>query len=55
MPVIKSIQLFFQEGSSDKVYNATMIEDGGKFTVSVEWGRRGARLNTGSAKAPDRR
>jgi bifunctional non-homologous end joining protein LigD len=49
MAIIKSIQLFFQEGSSDKVYNATMVQDdGGKFTVEVEWGRRGSRLNTGS-------
>jgi len=48
MATIKSIQLFFQEGSSDKVYNAAIMEDGGKFTVSVEWGRRGSKLNTGS-------
>ena len=48
MATVRSIELFFQEGSSDKVYNATIVEDGGKFTVSVEWGRRGSRLNTGS-------
>jgi len=48
MATIKSIELFFQEGSSDKVYNATILEDGGKFTVSVAWGRRGSKLNTGS-------
>jgi bifunctional non-homologous end joining protein LigD len=48
MATIKSIELFFQEGSSDKVYNATILEDGGKFTVAVAWGRRGSKLNTGS-------
>ncbi len=48
MATIKTIELFFQEGASDKVYNAEILEDGGKFTVSVAWGRRGAKLNTGS-------
>ncbi|MEO8843168.1 MAG: WGR domain-containing protein [Kofleriaceae bacterium] len=48
MATIKSIELFFQEGSSDKVYNATILDDGGNFTVAVAWGRRGAKLNTGS-------
>jgi bifunctional non-homologous end joining protein LigD len=48
MGTIKSIELFFQEGSSDKVYNAKILEDGGKFTVAVAWGRRGSTLNTGS-------
>jgi bifunctional non-homologous end joining protein LigD len=47
MATIKSIQLFFQEGSSDKVYNAAIIDEGGAFTVTVAWGRRGAKLNTG--------
>jgi bifunctional non-homologous end joining protein LigD len=48
MAVIKSVQLFFQEGSSDKVYNASIVTDGGAFTVKVEWGRRGAKLSEGS-------
>lgn len=49
MASVKRIELFFQEGTSDKVYNAEIVEDGrGTFTVSVEWGRRGSRLNTGS-------
>jgi bifunctional non-homologous end joining protein LigD len=48
MATVRSIQLFFQEGSSDKVYNARIVEDGGAFTVHVEWGRRGATLNSGS-------
>lgn len=41
--VVKRIELFFQEGSSDKVYNASIVEDDdGTFAVDVEWGRRGA-------------
>jgi len=48
MTVVRSIKLFFQEGSSDKVYNATLIDEGdGKHTVEVEWGRRGAKLSRG--------
>jgi bifunctional non-homologous end joining protein LigD len=45
---VKSIQLFFQEGNSDKVYNATIVKDGDAYTVTCEWGRRGASLQTGS-------
>jgi bifunctional non-homologous end joining protein LigD len=45
---VKSIQLFYQEGSSDKVYNAAIIKDGELYTVKVEWGRRGGSLNQGS-------
>ncbi|HUJ58174.1 MAG TPA: WGR domain-containing protein [Kofleriaceae bacterium] len=48
MATVRSIELFFQEGTSDKVYNAAIVERGGAFTVTVEWGRRGARLNTGA-------
>ena len=41
--IVKTVQLFFQEGSSDKFYHATMVEaDDGTFAVDVEWGRRGA-------------
>src|SRR5512139_153903 len=45
---VKSIQLFFQEGASDKVYNATIVKDGDAYTVTCEWGRRGGALQTGS-------
>ena len=45
---VKSIQLFFQEGSSDKVYNAQIVEDGDLYTVHCQWGRRGASLQEGS-------
>lgn len=48
MTVVKEIELFFQEGSSDKVYNATIVDEGGVYTVKVAWGRRGSTLNTGA-------
>ena len=48
MATIKSVQLFFQEGSSDKVYNAKLVEDAGAYTVQVEWGRRGSKLSEGN-------
>lgn len=48
MSVVREVKLFFQEGSSDKVYHATLIDDGGgKFSVEVEWGRRGSTLSKG--------
>jgi len=47
MTIHKQIQLFFQEGTHDKVYNARIVEAGGKYDVEVEWGRRGASLNKG--------
>src|SRR5262245_20108901 len=47
MRVIKSVQLFFQEGSSDKVYNAQIVEDGASYSVVVQWGRRGSHLSEG--------
>lgn len=46
--MIKEIELFFQEGSSDKVYNAMIVKEGDVYTVKVAWGRRGSTLNTGA-------
>lgn len=49
MGTVRRIELFFQEGTSDKIYNAAIVEDGpGTFTVKVEWGRRGSSPNTGT-------
>ncbi len=48
MNEIKAVKLFFQEGTSDKVYHATIVEEDGLYTVKVEWGRRGAALATGA-------
>jgi bifunctional non-homologous end joining protein LigD len=45
---VKSIELFFQEGTSDKVYHAQIVEDGGAYTVHCQWGRRGLSLQQGS-------
>jgi len=48
MTVIKQVRLFFQEANSDKVYHATLLDEGGgTFSVEVEWGRRGGTLNKG--------
>jgi bifunctional non-homologous end joining protein LigD len=46
--ILRSVQLFFQEGASDKVYEAEILEDEGAFTVKVSWGRRGSKLNQGN-------
>jgi bifunctional non-homologous end joining protein LigD len=48
MSVVKSIELFFQEGTSDKVYNAQIVKDGDAYTVKVAWGRRGSGLQQGA-------
>jgi len=45
---IRTIRLFFQEGTSDKVYNAEILEDRGLYTVRVTWGRRGGGLQEGN-------
>ncbi len=48
MRTVKTVELFFQEGSSDKVYNARIVENAiGKHDVVVQWGRRGSTLNEG--------
>ena len=48
MSVIKAVELFYQEGSSDKVYNAQIVKEGDVYTVKVAWGRRGSGLSQGS-------
>ncbi len=41
--VEKHTELFFQEGSSDKLYTATLVvHDDGSCSVQVVWGRRGS-------------
>lgn len=46
---LKKISLFFQEGTSDKVYECEVVEDGaGTYTVKVQWGRRGGPLQRGT-------
>lgn len=48
-PELKRVSLFYKEGSSDKVYQAT-IEPAGtsRFVVNFAYGRRGSTLNTGT-------
>jgi len=48
MPLIDSVKLFFQEESSDKLYNAQIVEEDGLYSVSVQWGRRGRKLSEGN-------
>lgn len=49
LKLTKSIQLFFQEGNSDKVYEIDLIESGeDAFVVNFRYGRRGAVLKEGT-------
>lgn len=43
-----SIKLFYREGSSDKVYEASITEDFRGFTVNFAYGRRGSALIHGT-------
>jgi bifunctional non-homologous end joining protein LigD len=45
---MKSASLYFKEGSSDKVYHATVEEKDGGYVVNFQYGRRGGTMNTGS-------
>ena len=47
MSNLDSITLFFQEETSDKLYNAQIVEDDGVYSVSVQWGRRRRKLSEG--------
>jgi bifunctional non-homologous end joining protein LigD len=44
----QSIELYFQEGSSDKVYRAAVEPSGDGFVVNFAYGRRGATLTAGT-------
>ncbi len=45
---MKEVKLFFQEGSSDKVYYARVVPAGAAvYDVVVQWGRRGSTLSQG--------
>ena len=45
---MKNASLYYREGSSDKVYHATVEEKDGGYVVNFEYGRRGACMNAGS-------
>ena len=42
------VALYYREGSSDKVYQATIEPAGNQFVVNFAYGRRGATLTTGT-------
>lgn len=48
MSTEKSASLYFKEGTSDKVYNATVEEVDGGYVVNFAYGRRGNSLTTGT-------
>ncbi|WP_028981729.1 WGR domain-containing protein [Sporocytophaga myxococcoides] len=48
MKLIKQIKLYFQEGTSDKVYEIDLCESGDGFLVNFRYGRRGATLKEGT-------
>jgi bifunctional non-homologous end joining protein LigD len=45
---LPSVTLYYREGSSDKVYQASVEPAGERFTVNFAYGRRGSTLNTGT-------
>lgn len=45
---MESTNLYFKEGSSDKVYHATLEKENDGFVVNFAYGRRGSTLKTGS-------
>jgi bifunctional non-homologous end joining protein LigD len=42
------VTLYYREGSSDKVYQASIEQAGERFVVNFAYGRRGTTLNTGT-------
>lgn len=48
MSVIAKTDLWYRDGSSDKVYHATLEEIGSGYVVNFAYGRRGSSLKTGS-------
>ena len=47
--IVANVELFYREGSSDKVYKATMIKDpSGGYLVNFAYGRRGNTLTMGT-------
>lgn len=48
---MEQITLYFKQGSSDKVYQASIEPHGSKFVVNFAYGRRGSTLATGAKTA----
>ena len=47
-PQSERITLYYREGSSDKVYQASIEPQGELFVVNFAYGRRGSTMNTGT-------
>ncbi len=47
-PAEESVTLYFREGSSDKVYTASLVKRSLSWDVDFAYGRRGSTMNTGS-------
>jgi bifunctional non-homologous end joining protein LigD len=47
MKVIESVCLYFQEGSSDKVYRARLEDEGSGYSVFFSYGRRDGNMTEG--------
>jgi len=47
-PGTESITLYFRQGNSDKVYQASIEPKGDRFIVTFAYGRRGSLLQTGT-------
>jgi bifunctional non-homologous end joining protein LigD len=45
---MKSISLFYRDGTSDKVYRAEIVPDGAEYRVNFQFGRRGTKLAEGT-------
>jgi bifunctional non-homologous end joining protein LigD len=46
--LVESVNLYYKEGNSDKVYNATIEEIEGGYFVNFSYGRRGSALKNGT-------
>lgn len=51
LPELKSVSLYYREGSSDKEYHVRIEESGAGFLVNFAYGRRGSTLATGTKTA----
>jgi bifunctional non-homologous end joining protein LigD len=40
----ESVRLYFQQGSSDKVYHLQLENADDKWSVEAQWGRRGSAM-----------
>lgn len=45
--IVDEANLYFREGSSDKVYNVRLETDGAGHSVFFSYGRRGGHMNEG--------